>query len=52
MNPATGQVIYEVEVADESVQQAAIESARAGFAQEYGGFSHHDIWRVGIAAHI
>ena len=33
MNPATGQVIYEVEVADESVQQAAIESARAGFAQ-------------------
>jgi betaine-aldehyde dehydrogenase len=33
VNPATGQVIYEVEVADESVQQAAIESARAGFAQ-------------------
>ncbi|MED5467776.1 MAG: aldehyde dehydrogenase family protein, partial [Pseudomonadota bacterium] len=33
MNPATGQVIYEVEVADESVQQAVIESARAGFAQ-------------------
>src|SRR6056297_2677921 len=33
VNPATGQVIYEVEVADESVQQAAIESARAGFAE-------------------
>ncbi len=33
VNPATGQVIYEVEVADESVQQAVIESARAGFAQ-------------------
>jgi betaine-aldehyde dehydrogenase len=33
VNPATGQVIYQVEVADEAVQQAAIESARAGFAQ-------------------
>ena len=33
VNPATGQVIYEVEVADEAVQQAAIESARAGFAE-------------------
>ncbi len=32
INPATGQVIYEVEVADQSVQRAAIESARAGFA--------------------
>jgi betaine-aldehyde dehydrogenase len=31
-NPATGQVIYEVEVADEKVQQAAIESAKQGFA--------------------
>ena len=33
VNPATGQVIYEVEVADEAIQEAAIESARAGFAQ-------------------
>src|SRR5690554_3699439 len=33
VNPATGQAIYQVEVADEAVQQAAIESARAGFAQ-------------------
>ena len=46
VNPATGQVIYEVEVADESVQQAAIESARAGFSEwsamtaiEHGGFN-------------
>lgn len=31
VNPATGQVIYEVEVADDSIQKAAIESARAGF---------------------
>ncbi|UQG59582.1 betaine-aldehyde dehydrogenase [Marinobacter sp. M3C] len=33
VNPATGKVIYEVEIADESVQQAAIESARAGFTE-------------------
>ncbi|ALS96959.1 betaine-aldehyde dehydrogenase [Lacimicrobium alkaliphilum] len=33
INPATGQVAYEVQVADETVQQAAIESARKGFAQ-------------------
>ncbi len=33
VNPATGQVIYEVEIADDAVQQAAIESARAGFAE-------------------
>jgi betaine-aldehyde dehydrogenase len=33
VNPATGKVIYEVEIADESVQQAAIESARAGFIE-------------------
>lgn len=33
INPATGKVIYEVEIADESVQHAAIESARAGFAE-------------------
>ncbi|SDS57710.1 betaine aldehyde dehydrogenase [Halopseudomonas xinjiangensis] len=32
VNPATGQAIYEMEVADESVQQAAIDSAREGFA--------------------
>ncbi|PCK31114.1 betaine-aldehyde dehydrogenase [Pseudoalteromonas piscicida] len=31
-NPATDEVIYEVEIADSHVQQAAIESARAGFA--------------------
>ncbi|ODB41742.1 betaine-aldehyde dehydrogenase [Pseudoalteromonas sp. BMB] len=31
-NPATDEVIYEVEVADSHVQQAAIESAKAGFA--------------------
>ncbi|WP_440056356.1 betaine-aldehyde dehydrogenase (plasmid) [Pseudoalteromonas sp. T1lg65] len=30
-NPATDQVIYEVEVADEVVQKAAIESAKQGF---------------------
>lgn len=32
-NPATGKVIYEIEVADDSVKQAAIESATAGFKQ-------------------
>ncbi len=32
INPATGQVIYQMEVADEFVQQAAIDSAREGFA--------------------
>ena len=32
INPATNQVIYQVEVADESIQQAAISSARQGFA--------------------
>ena len=31
VNPGTGEVIYEVEVADESVRQAALESAREGF---------------------
>jgi betaine-aldehyde dehydrogenase len=31
VNPGTGQLAYEVEVADESIQQAAIESAKAGF---------------------
>ncbi|WDE13426.1 betaine-aldehyde dehydrogenase [Thalassomonas haliotis] len=31
-NPATGEVIYHVEVADEKVQQAAMKSAREGFA--------------------
>ncbi|MEI5637962.1 MULTISPECIES: betaine-aldehyde dehydrogenase [unclassified Pseudoalteromonas] len=31
-NPATDEVIYEVEVADESIQQAAINSAKEGFA--------------------
>lgn len=33
VNPGTGEVIYEVEVADESIQQAAIESAKQGFAE-------------------
>lgn len=32
INPATGEVSYLVEVATEAVQQAAIESAKAGFA--------------------
>jgi len=32
-NPATGEVIYDVEVADDSIRQAAIESAREGFKQ-------------------
>lgn len=32
-NPATGEVIYQVEVADESIRQAAIVSARQGFAE-------------------
>ena len=32
VNPGTGETIYAVEVADASVQQAAIDSARAGFA--------------------
>jgi len=32
INPATGKVIYQVEVADEVVKQAAIASARRGFA--------------------
>lgn len=31
INPATGQVIYEVEIADEHVRQAAIDSAQLGF---------------------
>jgi betaine-aldehyde dehydrogenase len=31
-NPATGQVIYQVEVADEFIQQSAIDSAQQGFA--------------------
>ncbi|TMP46036.1 betaine-aldehyde dehydrogenase [Pseudoalteromonas citrea] len=31
-NPATGEVIYQVEVADESVQEAAINSAKSGFS--------------------
>ena len=31
-NPATGQVIYQVEVADEQVQEKAIASAKFGFA--------------------
>ncbi|MCD8512932.1 MAG: aldehyde dehydrogenase family protein, partial [Nitrincola sp.] len=33
INPGTGEVIYEMEVADESIQQAAIESAHKGFAE-------------------
>ncbi len=32
VNPGTGEVIYEVEVADERVRQAALDSAREGFA--------------------
>ncbi|SFC07135.1 betaine aldehyde dehydrogenase [Marinospirillum celere] len=32
INPGTGEVIYEMEVADTKVQEAAIESAKAGFA--------------------
>ena len=32
-NPATGEVIYEIEVADEKVKSAAIDSAKAGFRQ-------------------
>ena len=32
INPATGQVSYLVETANESVQQAAIKSAKSGFA--------------------
>ncbi|ABM03822.1 betaine aldehyde dehydrogenase [Psychromonas ingrahamii 37] len=32
INPATGQVSYLVETADQAVQQAAIESAKSGFA--------------------
>lgn len=32
-NPATGQVIYQVEIADELIQLKAIESAKRGFAQ-------------------
>ncbi|TVQ71081.1 MAG: betaine-aldehyde dehydrogenase [Oceanospirillales bacterium] len=33
INPGSGEVIYEMEVADESIQLAAIESAKKGFAQ-------------------
>jgi len=33
VNPATGELAYEVEIADEAVQQAAIESAQRGFKQ-------------------
>ena len=32
-NPATGQIIYQVEIADELIQLKAIESAKRGFAQ-------------------
>jgi betaine-aldehyde dehydrogenase len=32
INPATGQLIYQVEVADEFIQQTAIQSAQLGFA--------------------
>jgi len=32
VNPATGQLAYRVQVADEKIQQAAIESAKKGFA--------------------
>ncbi|WP_108652342.1 betaine-aldehyde dehydrogenase [Dongshaea marina] len=31
LNPATGKVIYQVEIADEKIKKAAIESARHGF---------------------
>jgi len=31
INPATAEVIYQMEVADDSIRQAAIESAQAGF---------------------
>lgn len=33
INPATAEVIYQVEVADEYIQQQAIESAKQGFAE-------------------
>ncbi|ASP39408.1 betaine-aldehyde dehydrogenase [Bacterioplanes sanyensis] len=33
VNPATAEVIYQVEVADEHIRQAAIESAHKGFAE-------------------
>jgi len=33
INPATGQVSYLVEEANEAVQQAAVESAKSGFAE-------------------
>jgi len=33
VNPATGDTVYEVEVADDAVQQAAIDSAKRGFKQ-------------------
>ncbi|MBT14187.1 MAG: betaine-aldehyde dehydrogenase [Oceanospirillaceae bacterium] len=33
VNPATGAVIYQTEIADEAVQQAAIASAQKGFAE-------------------
>ena len=32
INPATAQVIYQVEIADESIKSAAIDSAKKGFA--------------------
>jgi betaine-aldehyde dehydrogenase len=32
INPATAEVIYQVEIADDSIKSAAIESAKAGFA--------------------
>ena len=32
INPATGQVIYQVEMADNSIKATAVESARQGFA--------------------
>ncbi|WP_018691656.1 betaine-aldehyde dehydrogenase [Algicola sagamiensis] len=51
INPATGEIIYEVEVADEHVKQAAIESAQSGFEtwSAMSGFERSRILQRAVA---
>lgn len=48
-NPATGEVIYQVEVADEKIQAAAIQSAKQGFAI-WSAMSHMERCRLLLKA--
>ena len=49
INPATNQVAYEVEVADSTIQQAAIESAQQGF-EKWSAFSAVERSRILLKA--